>query len=236
MEEKNFLVIQGWMRTKLGLKGSELLAYALIYGFSQDGESLFCGSAKYVADWIGIDRRNALEVLRRLTEKGLIIKQEKTVNGVKLADYRINKNIIHGDETSQGGSDETSHHKDNKDNINKKDDTKVSSKKENDDTVEIENEIVKYTFNERVRASLREFVEYRRQKKEKMSLRAFLMMLNKLDGYTDDEKIDALETSMISNWTGVFPKHNYKNNEPAQRKDYSDIKKEDLEKEWDWEV
>ena len=205
MEEKNFLVIQGWMRTKLGLKGSELLAYALIYGFSQDGESLFCGSAKYVADWIGVDRRNALEVLKRLTEKGLIVKQEKTVNRVKLADYRINKNIIGGDETSLGGSDETSHHNNNLDN-NKKNDTKVSSKKEAE-SVEIENEIIRHTFNERLRAMLREFIEYRRQKRESLSLRAFRMLLNKLDGFTDDEKIDALETSMISNWTGVFPKH-----------------------------
>lgn len=48
------------MVEELGLKGSELVAYALIYGFSQDGESWFTGSAQYVADWCGIDRRNAI--------------------------------------------------------------------------------------------------------------------------------------------------------------------------------
>lgn len=128
MQERNFLIIQGFMRTKLNLKGNELLAYALIYGFSQDGESVFSGSSKYVADWLGIDRRNALDVLKRLTEKGLIIKQEKTVNGVKLADYRIDENIIPYDETSQGGYDETSHHNIGKDNIIKTD-TNVSVEK-----------------------------------------------------------------------------------------------------------
>ena len=54
---------------------------------------------------------------------------------------------------------------------------------------------------------LREFVEYRIQKRERMSERAFKLMLNKLEGFTDEEQIDALETSIISNWAGVFPKH-----------------------------
>ena len=83
------------MVEELGLKGSELVAYALIYGFSQDGESWFTGSAQYVADWCGIARRNAIDVLRRLTEKGLV---EKVGTGRGCA-YRACKNIT-GDETS----------------------------------------------------------------------------------------------------------------------------------------
>ena len=118
----------------------------------------------------------------------------------------------------------------------KKDDTKVSSKKETDDALIIEDEIIKFTSNERLRATLREFVEYRKQKKERMTLKAFRMMLNKMDGFTDDERIDALETSMISNWTGVFPKHGGNGNKTSKHKDYSEIKKDDLEKEWDWNV
>lgn len=84
---------------------------------------------------------------------------------------------------------------------------KVKKEEKKDATLSIENEIVKYTGNEKLRAMLREFVEYRIQKREKMSERAFNMMLNKLGGFTDEEQIDALETSIISNWAGVFPKH-----------------------------
>ena len=84
---------------------------------------------------------------------------------------------------------------------------KVKKEEKKDATLSIENEIVKYTGNEKLRAMLREFVEYRIQKREKMSERAFNMMLNKLEGFTDEEQIDALETSIISNWAGVFPKH-----------------------------
>lgn len=104
------------MVEELGLKGSELVAYALIYGFSQDGESWFTGSAQYVADWCGIARRNAINVLQRLTEKGLV---EKVRTGQGCA-YRACRNITGdktslvmkhhrtGDETSPVTGDETS--------------------------------------------------------------------------------------------------------------------------------
>ena len=51
MNNENYILITGWMANELDLKGSELFVYALIYGFSQDGESKFYGSRKYIADW-----------------------------------------------------------------------------------------------------------------------------------------------------------------------------------------
>ena len=44
-----YIAIQDWMISDLQLKGNELLTYALIYGFSQDGESEFKGSLKYLS-------------------------------------------------------------------------------------------------------------------------------------------------------------------------------------------
>ncbi len=95
MQTESYVVLRPFMVEELGLKGSELVAYALIYGFSQDGESWFTGSAQYVADWCGIARRNAIGVLQRLTEKGLV---EKVGTGRGCA-YRACRNIT-GDETS----------------------------------------------------------------------------------------------------------------------------------------
>lgn len=95
MQAESYVVLMPFMVEELGLKGSELVAYALIYGFSQDGESWFTGSAKYVADWCGIARRNALGVLQKLTDKGLV---EKVRTGRGCA-YRVCKNIT-GDKTS----------------------------------------------------------------------------------------------------------------------------------------
>lgn len=45
MQTESHVVLRPFMVEELGLKGSELVAYALIYGFSQDGESWFTGSA-----------------------------------------------------------------------------------------------------------------------------------------------------------------------------------------------
>lgn len=128
VNNNNYINIQGFMVKDLGLKGNELLAYALIYGFSQDGETWFTGSSKYIAEWLNIDRRNVLAVLQKLVNKGLLIKNEKIINGVKLCNYKAvigsdetsqgMMNHHRGyDETSQGGSDETSHHNTSIDNI-----------------------------------------------------------------------------------------------------------------------
>lgn len=73
MTQQRYIVIQEWM-LDLRLKGSELLAYALIWGFCQDEESEFHGNVTYVAHWCGISRQQAVAVLKKLTDAGHIIK------------------------------------------------------------------------------------------------------------------------------------------------------------------
>ena len=46
----NYILVYGWMVTELGLKGNELFLYAIIYGFSQDGETEFSGSLRYMQE------------------------------------------------------------------------------------------------------------------------------------------------------------------------------------------
>lgn len=87
IKDENYINLQGWMVTKLGLRGQELVCYALIYGFSQDGQSKFSGSSSYIAEWLKITKHAAREVLKKLVNKGLLLKHDKTVNGVKLCDY-----------------------------------------------------------------------------------------------------------------------------------------------------
>lgn len=87
MNNDNYITIQGWMRNELKLKGNELLVYALIYGFSQDGETRFTGSIGYIADWIGSTKQTVHNVLRSLINKGYLTKTEEVVNGVKFCKY-----------------------------------------------------------------------------------------------------------------------------------------------------
>lgn len=82
MQERNFVTIQGWMRTELDLKGNDLLVYAIIYGFSQTSEQKFTGSLQYLADWCGATKQGIQKNLKSLIDKGLIKKEILPMSGV----------------------------------------------------------------------------------------------------------------------------------------------------------
>lgn len=88
VKDSNFIAIQGWMRTRLNLKGNELLIYALVYGFSQDGQSRFTGSRKYIAEWCGCSLDTVDRSLSSLVGKGFLAKYPHTdQNGSRVVDY-----------------------------------------------------------------------------------------------------------------------------------------------------
>lgn len=87
VKEDNYINIQGWMVTELGLKGNELLIYACIYGFSQDGVNKFTGSLQYLAEWTNSTKQGVMKNLKSLVEKEYIQKEEKIINGVKFCTY-----------------------------------------------------------------------------------------------------------------------------------------------------
>lgn len=91
VKSENYIVIQGFMVTDLKLKGNELLTYAIIYGFSQAQNQSFNGSLSYLAEWTNSTKQGVLKNLKSLLEKGLIIKSEKFLNGVKFVDYAVTK-------------------------------------------------------------------------------------------------------------------------------------------------
>jgi len=119
MLNENYYTIQGWMINKLHLKGTALNVYAIIYGFTQDGESEFKGSRQYLSDFTGATRPTIDKALQELIDAGYIIKLSETINNVTFNRYKINigvlKNFTGCKETLQGCK-ETLH---NNININK---------------------------------------------------------------------------------------------------------------------
>ena len=83
-----FVVLQEFMTETLNLKGNELLVYAIIYGFSQDGESAYTGSLRYLCSWTKATKQGVIKNLKSLIEKGLIVKKESYKNSVKYCEYR----------------------------------------------------------------------------------------------------------------------------------------------------
>ena len=79
MNDENFITVQGWMRTKLRLKGNDLLVYAIIYSFSQTDNQKFTGSLQYLADWCGASKQGIQKNLKNLIDLGYVEKDESTI-------------------------------------------------------------------------------------------------------------------------------------------------------------
>ena len=75
-EETTYINIQSWMVQKLKLKSNELIIYALIHGFCQDGKSFFYGSIKYIMTQTNLSKECVLTILQSLVNKKLIVKKE----------------------------------------------------------------------------------------------------------------------------------------------------------------
>ena len=84
----------GWYFTilqemrEMGLKGNELIVFAVINGFSQNGNGSFHGSLAALQEMCGIASRQTItDILKSLVDKGFINKTEVTLNGVKNISY-----------------------------------------------------------------------------------------------------------------------------------------------------
>lgn len=94
VRNENSFIISGWMINELGLSGNALMIFAIIFGFSQDGESCFTGSRKYLCDFTGATKPTVDKALNDLIDKGYILKYVEKRNDVIYNRYQINLNIL----------------------------------------------------------------------------------------------------------------------------------------------
>lgn len=91
MKKDNHIQICGWMLSDLGLKGNELIIYAIIFGFSQLEGQTFYGSLSYLAEWTNSTKQGVLKALKSLMEKGYIEKKEYVENNIKRCEYWVSE-------------------------------------------------------------------------------------------------------------------------------------------------
>ena len=87
MKDSNYVVIQGWMVSRLHLTGNALMVYACIFGFSQGGE-WYTGTAGYLAEWCNCQKKYMLNLLKKMTDEGLLRKRTRDENGVTFCSYQ----------------------------------------------------------------------------------------------------------------------------------------------------
>ena len=128
MKNENYITIQGWMVNELKLTGNDLICYALIYGFTQNG-CYWDKSLSYISDWLGISKRSMIDLIKRLSERGLLEKHTYEANGVKTCMYKaIVKNFTSGEESSSRGGEESSPHINNNNKEKEEIDKSISKK------------------------------------------------------------------------------------------------------------
>lgn len=89
-------------------EGKEADVFAVINGYSQEGQGCFYGSLSLLSQFCGIKSKTTTQkILKSLVEKGAIVKGEDLHNGVKFCTYKVNKNWYGISKIGMGGISET---------------------------------------------------------------------------------------------------------------------------------
>lgn len=202
MQDGSYVVIQAFMVNDLKLKGNELIVYAAIYGFTQDGEHWFYGTKGYLAEWCGATKGTVGNCLKSLVGKGLLERREQIQQGQIRIEYRATKIG-----TPSHKNCDTPHTKiapiNNLDTQPNEQQTQASKPQQRGSYDAI---IDGYTESPELRDALREFIKMRKMIKAPMTDRALTNILAKLDRMAGDDatKVAILDQSIERGWRGVF--------------------------------
>lgn len=233
IRDENYYQICGWMITRLGLRGTALNVFAIIYGFTQDGESEFKGSRQYLSDFTGATRPTIDKALSELIEHGLIIKNSDTINNITFNRYKVDlnaiKNFIGCKETLQGGCKETLPNNNNIDNIDIKKERKTAT--QYDAILEAK------VKNEEIRETLREFIKMRAFIKKPMTSRALELLIGKLKkmaGQNKQKALDILNNSIVNCWQDIYLPKNEPLSTQEEQRQREERKKKEREEAFRW--
>lgn len=90
----SYYIVHSWMIEDLGLSKTDLIVFAIIYGFSHDDNSSFHGSVDYLIRMTGAARSTLFRSINRLLESGLILKVDTETASTGLSAYRCDHDKI----------------------------------------------------------------------------------------------------------------------------------------------
>lgn len=219
MNSNNYCVIFGWMMNEMKLSGNELLTYAVIYGFSQDGESRYKGGRSWLASTLNVSKPTIDKALRSLREKGYIHRTAVIVNGVEFGEYHADlevvKNLDHqqrnfttpsketllgSQETLLPPSKETLPSNNNTRNIRE---YYKGSKEEN-----VLDEVPTIKNDAELRQTFLDFIEMRKKMKKPMTEKAVKLLIDRCFKLTNGDPArmaQILDRSIAKGWMDVYP-------------------------------
>ena len=199
INDNNYYQVSGWMLNRLGLKSYELQAYAVIYGFTQDGQDWYTGSLAYLSTWLNCSRRTVINTLSSLVEKGLLIKESRIEKGQTVVRYRANLSALDFTEAPKQPAKQAEL---------VYNPTKKSAPKAKKPVEPQKDAFDEYAGDRpELLAKLREFEENRVALKAKMTAQAKTLLVNKLEREfsSDSERTRALDEAILNGWKSVYP-------------------------------
>lgn len=190
-----YFVVQDWMVRDLSLKGNELLVYAVIYGYSQEGQGCYYGGMSFLAETLGITRQTAIAAVKNLAERGLIERREETRGATHFVTYEARiPDFLTGCKNSLQGGVKNFDTIINKDNINNNYPLKESKEK-----APIE---LPYNSGEFLDtwAMLVSQPKWRGKSRDALAKCAKM-----LAGYPERIAIEMMNASIRNGWQGLFP-------------------------------
>lgn len=220
IKDENYYQISGWMINKLNLKGTSLNVFAIIYGFTQDGESEFSGSIGYLCEWLNVSRPTISKALEELTNQNYLTKHSIIINNVIFNRYKVNLDVVKkfiggsketlqgSKETLQGGSKETLH---NNNILNNNINNNIKKERKKETTYDkIINDLIS---NEEIKDLIYEFIKMRALKKKPLTDRALKIQINKLHKLSGDieEQKKIIEKAIVKAWDEFYPINSFVN-------------------------
>lgn len=214
IKNENYLQIQGWMINELKLKGNELMIFAIIYGFTQDGIQWFEGSRQYLADWCNSTKQGIQKNLKALVEKKLLIKEDVILNNVKFCKYRANLDLINNNDTQStklstpvNKVDHPSQQSCPNNTNNNTSNNNIVSKKEAD-TKSYDDILHNKLKDEELINIFKEFIKMRKMIKAPLTNKALELSISKIHklapGDIEKQK-EIVNQSVMNSWKGLFP-------------------------------
>lgn len=223
VKDNSYFVVQSWMVNQLGLKSVERDCFAIIYGYSMDGESDFHGSLSYLSEITGYSKNSICTALKSLVDKGFIIKKDEIINNIKFCRYTSS---LYGIQDTCTGIQATCTNNNiiNKTykNVLSKDNTLAETESENNPrNVKKKNLYQKcldmihdFTNDARLVDLLVQYLNLLLEKSQHegkpLYANQFKGMLEKLDTIcTDGHYGEVVQQSIVKGYIGFFPVNNY---------------------------
>lgn len=205
MDAKNaFWISFGWMTAEdgLGLSGSELSVYALVYSISQRGLGAYFASLETTGKILGMTSKTAHHALKSLVKKGLLKKQDIMKDGVKLCEYTASP--LGMEEISEGAWKNLPYPME-KISIPPMEKISNKNKSSNEDKFKTKSKapapLILPFSSDRFRETWEALCEEKEWKKKTRN--ALQLALNKLGRYHEDFAIELIEKTIAGGWKGV---------------------------------